>query len=148
MTPCNACRGLYTHRPLLPLLAPQLLEGAAQLTELIECYESALHEEEEEDEATAAGEQVGPVLCCCRCYCGSGWSQAVSHDAQCPAISHALPSCVCLQLEPGEAAAPTPVTPGGGAASDFRAVLAAVADPLVEMCERASEALNPNAASR
>ena len=55
---------------------------------------------------------------------------------------------LCPRLSQEEAAAlPTPGGPGGPGA-DFRAVLAAVADPLVEMCTRSSEALNPNAASR
>ncbi|KAI7838109.1 hypothetical protein COHA_008117 [Chlorella ohadii] len=39
--------------------------------------------------------------------------------------------------------------PGGSSSrADFAAVLAAVADPLAEMCSRSSEALNPAAASR
>ena len=37
---------------------------------------------------------------------------------------------------------------GAGAGKDFAAVLAAAVRPLVEMCERSSEALNPDAASR
>lgn len=82
----------------------QLLEGAAQLAELVECYEGALHAE---GEPAAAAEQAA----------GAGGSEADSGAAV-------------------------------GPVSDFGAVLSAVADPLVEMCVRSSEALNPNSSSR
>ncbi|GAB4822825.1 hypothetical protein N2152v2_009871 [Parachlorella kessleri] len=124
----------YPPTPPRDLTPPeQVAEGAALLAELVECYEGALHQEEEEErqdppsalhsEQHQQPQQQGGE--------GAGGAEA---DTQ--------------QQQQQQGAAQGPVVAASGAAADLRAVLSAVAGPLVEMVDRSSEALNPNAASR